>query len=114
MIAGEGVFAGMIEGENAQHALRAFQRHGERGAERGKLRRVIQITRLDRRIAIQNGLDVFGHPAAQPLPIWYFERGEQARVLAGHILRHQLAAMEKVDGEGVKRDQPLQTRGEHG
>ncbi len=42
MIAGECVLIRVIKGENPYDSLRAFQRHGERGAERGQLLRIIQ------------------------------------------------------------------------
>ena len=87
MIAGEGVFIRVIKSENAYDALRAFQRHSERGAERGKLLRIIQIAGLDGRIAVQNRLALFSHPAAQPLAEGDFERREQAKIFTSHILR---------------------------
>src|SRR5208282_747465 len=101
MVARESVFVRAIERQRADYAIDAFERHGQRRAQGTVLSRVVQISTLDRRVAVQNALSVRGYPTGESFAHGYLERGEQAVVLAVYKVGEQHLAPADIHGDGI-------------
>ena len=89
MVRSEGIGFRVIKREHAHHAGQSFQRNRQRRAQRAELGRIVQISRLDRGIAVDDGFAVLRHPAGEALPQRNAQRREQAEVVAADMLRNQ-------------------------
>ena len=109
MVLGEDVAFDMVEREHADHrAVDPGQGHGQRGAQRGELGRIVQIAGLHRRVAVEDRLAVLGHPARQTLADRNLQRREQPEVVAADELGQQAVVAAHVDGHRVVGNHALQ------
>src|SRR5690349_15257402 len=82
MIFSESILLSSIESEHRDNSRNALERHGQRGTQRAVLGRIIQVSGLDRRIAIQDGLAVLRYPSGQAFAKRNSQRRKEAEVVA--------------------------------
>ena len=98
----------MIKSQHSDHAAEAFQRKRQRGTQRAEFRGIVQIARLDRRIAIDDRLAVLCHPAGQALPQRDAQRFKQPEVVSADVLGQQEIPAAHVDGDRIVGHQALE------
>ncbi len=113
MVGGKEVFFRVVQSDHADHTLHALERNGERRRQRAVLRSIVQITGLNRRIAIQDRLAVLRDPPRQSLSNRNAQRGKQPEVVAIHILRHKFLTLADVDGNRIVGNRPPQLHRKH-
>ncbi len=95
VIGSEGVGFRVIKRQHADHAGQPFQRNRQRRAQRAELGRIVQISGLDRWIAVDDRLPVLRHPARKTAAQRNAQRREQAVIVAADLFRNQfLPALE--------------------
>src|SRR6266852_6920323 len=113
VVGGKEVFFRVVQSDHADHTLHALERNGERRRQRAVLRSIVQITGLNRRIAIQDRLAVLRDPPRQSLSNRNAQRGKQPEVVAIHILRHKFRTLADVDGNRIVGNRPPQLHRKH-
>ena len=82
VIGSEGVSFGMIESQHADDPGQPFQRNRQRRAQRAELGRIVQISGLDRWIAVDDRLPVLRHPSGKAGAQGNAQRSEQTVIVA--------------------------------
>ena len=75
MVGGERIPLCQVKGKHSDHAGDSLERNRQRRAQGAELRRIVQISRLNRWIAVDNRLAILRHPAGQSMP----QRNSQGR-----------------------------------
>src|SRR6202041_3304530 len=101
VVGGEGVAFGAIQGEHSNHARHAFERNRQGRTQSAEFAGIVQISRLDGRIPVDDWLFVLRHPSREPLPQGNAQRIEQAVVIAVDILRHPFVVALHINRDGV-------------
>ena len=114
VIGGEGIAFATIQRENANHSGDALQRHRQRRAQGAELRRIVQVSRFDRRVAVNDRLAIVRHPAGESLADGDAQRREKAVVIPVYIFGNQFVLALDVDGNGIVGHHRFQFHGEHG
>ena len=65
MVLGECVLVRAIERQHRNHARDSLKRHGQRRAQRAVLSGIVQVSGLNRWIAVENRLAVLRNPSRQ-------------------------------------------------
>ena len=112
MIGSEGIRFRLIKSQHSDHAAEAFQRKRQRGTQRAEFRGIVQIARLDRRIAIDDRLAVLCHPAGQALSQRDAQRFKQPEVVSADVLGQEIPAPH-VDGDRIVGHQALEFHREY-
>ncbi len=67
-----------IQSQYGGHPTRPFQRHGQRRSQGAVLRGIVQISRLDRWISVQDRFVILRNPSREPFALGNPQRREQA------------------------------------
>ena len=79
----------MVKGQNSNDTERALKRDGQARLEITALAWVVQVVRLHRRVAVNDGLAILRHPSRKPLPQRDSQRREKLRFFARDICRDE-------------------------
>ena len=112
MVLGEGVAFGVIQRQHAHCSVHANQRDRKGAPHGGELGFVVEISRLDGRVAVDDRLFIFRDPTRKALAERNFKRREQAEVLAVDVLSAQLVFAQNIDRQRIVRDHALQPDGQ--
>src|ERR1039457_1770146 len=110
----EGGCLSMVQRQHSHDSVHPGKWNGERRTQRAEPGRILQISRLHRRVPVYNGLAVLRHPSRETLSQRYLQRTEQLGILALRKLRRQLCILHDVDRDGMVGDRILQLAGQQG
>ncbi len=113
VVGGEGIGFSVVKRQHADGSRYAFQRNGECRTERAELGGIIQVSRFDRGIAVDDRLFIVSHPSRQTLADRNSERREQAEVVAVYMFWDQLFAALDIDCDGIIWNQTAQFYGKY-
>ena len=105
VIRGECILPCSIKSQHGCHPGGSLERHGQRRSQRAVLRGIVQIARLDRRIAVQDRLMVLRDPSREPFAFRNSQGREQPEIVPAHELGREHSVLQHIHGHGVVRHQ---------
>ncbi len=82
VVRGERIVLQLVQREHRHYSRKSFQGYGQRRAQGAELCGIVEISRLDRGIAVDDRLLVLGYPSGESLPHAEFASDENRRKLS--------------------------------